>query len=297
MRLKTKPVIYLFIILFLINFIIIGYNISKNDLKVIKVKAWSIKLPTVEETKLARLNNINLKIDFFKLEYLDRYLNYKANNPKLENEQIIIDVNIGLDNPFFTNTKDSLYKHTNMVIANKYYYLGSDYIPKNLTKISGECSLGNHSLEKSAAEAFEKLCKDAIKNGYSIKANSTYRSYNTQKYLYNSYTNNYGKKSADTFSARPGYSEHQTGLAIDVAKGNATYLKFGSTNEFKWMLENSHKYGYILRYTEEYIPITGYISEPWHYRYVGVEIATYIHEHPMTYEEYFVRFLDKEKAS
>ena len=148
-------------------------------------------------------------------------------------------------------------------------------------------------MEKDAAKSFEKMAEAAKKDGYTIMAISTYRSYKYQTQLYNNYAAKDGKEKADTYSARAGYSEHQTGLAVDVDNNKLTYTNFGQTKEFSWMKENAYKYGFILRYTKEYEPITGYKDEPWHYRYVGVEIATYIQNNPMTYEEYYVRFLDK----
>lgn len=252
-----------------------------------------VKEKTEEEIKLEKLNNINEKLDFFKMENLDRYIAYKEKNPDLDDETVVVYVNIGLDQNFYTNVKDSPYKHTNTVLANKFYFLGKDYEPKDLVTINNKYSSGGKQMTREAAQAFEKMSQAARDQGYTVRAVSTYRSYNYQAGLYDRYAASDGKEKADTYSARPGYSEHQTGLAVDVDNANKSYTSFGDTKEFTWMKENSYKYGYILRYTKATEFITGYKDEPWHYRYVGVEIATYIHEHPMTYEEYYVRFLDK----
>ncbi len=252
-----------------------------------------VKEKTEEEIKLEKLNNINEKLDFFKMENLDRYIAYKEKNPNLDDETVVVYVNIGLDQEFYTNRKDSPFKDTNKVITNKFYFLGENYVPKDLVKISSANSARELYLQKDAAEAFERMANDAKKEGYTIRAVSTYRSYSYQQGLYNNYVNQDGKAAADTYSARAGYSEHQTGLAADIDNANLSYTSFGLSKEFNWMQENCYKYGFILRYTKANEFITGYKDEPWHYRYVGVEIATYIKEHPMTYEEYFVRFLDK----
>lgn len=244
--------------------------------------------------KLKKLDNINEKLDFFKYDYLDRYISYKEKNPNLDNETIIVYVNIGLDIDPYTEVKDSPYKYENTVLANKRYFLGKDYVPKDLTTINDNYSSGNKQMTKDAALAFEEMAKDAKKSGYNIRAVSTYRSYSYQTDLYNKYAKQDGKEKADTYSARAGYSEHQTGLAVDVDNRKVTYTQFGNTKEFGWMKDNCYKYGFILRYTKETEFITGYMNEPWHYRYVGKDIAKYIYEHPMTYEEYYVRFLDKE---
>ena len=248
-------------------------------------------------TKLEKLDNIDTKIDFFNYNYIDRYISVKEKNPKIELEMVIVYVNIGLDKKFYTDIKPSPNQDTNTVLTNKYYSLASNYEPKDLVAISSNYSSGTRKMTKDAKEAFESLAKAAKSEGYNIRATSTYRSYSYQKDLYNRYAASDGQAKADTYSARPGHSEHQTGLAVDVDNNKSSYTSFGSTKEFNWMKQNAYKYGFILRYTKDNEWITGYKDEPWHYRYVGVEIATYIQEHPMTYEEYFVRFIENKNKS
>ncbi len=243
--------------------------------------------------KLSELDNINEQLDFFKSDYIDRYIKYKNSNSSLSLEEVIVHVNIGLDNDFYTNLKSSTNLNTAYMIVNKYNNLDKDYIPIDLESINSNYSIGDKKLIHIAKVAFEELASSAKMEGFIIKAMSTYRSYYTQNYLYSNYVNTDGKKIADKYSARPGFSEHQTGLAVDVQNNTTTYTNFGSTKEFTWMKENAYKYGFIMRYTEEYQSITGYMNEPWHYRYVGVNIATYIYNNPMTYEEYYVRFIEK----
>lgn len=136
---------------------------------------------------------------------------------------------------------------------------------------------------KEAQSALEKLQSAAKLDGYSMPLVSGYRSYNTQKSIYNSYVQRWGKEYTDTVSAQPGHSEHQTGLAFDVGELNSNY---GNTKEGIWLKENCHKYGFIIRYLKGKEDITGYSYEPWHIRYVGVEIATKIMSQNITLEEY-----------
>ena len=132
-----------------------------------------------------------------------------------------------------------------------------------------------------------------IENGTPVYGQSAYRSYDRQRVLYDNAIKENGKFIADSDTARPGHSEHQTGLTIDVSSNKqGNMLNFDNTSSFYWMQNNAYKYGFILRYTKETEFITGYMNEPWHYRYVGKDIAKYIYEHPMTYEEYYVRFLE-----
>ena len=313
-RLKKNVILYIILGIIIIDalfvgiFILVSNNKKKNENK-IEEKASENKNSKEEKkeepsemdkerakydlNKLKQLNDIDTKIDFFKYDNLDRYLAYKEKNPTVSDEMVVVYVNIGLDNDYYTNIKNSPNVNTEKVITNKYYALASDYEPDNLISVSEEFSSGNRKMVKEAAEAFNKLASAAKGEGYNVRAVSTYRSYTYQRDLYNRYAAQDGVAEADTYSARPGHSEHQTGLAVDVDNSSVTYTSFGDTKEFNWMKENAYKYGYILRYTKDNEWITGYKDEPWHYRYVGEEIAKYIKDHPMTYEEYFVRFLDK----
>lgn len=298
-KLKKQNIIILILILLIILvtltyiFLLIFGN-KNNDSKLNNNNSNNnTNIYTEEEIKLKELDNINKRIDFFNMEYLDRYLNYKRNNPDIDIEKVIVYVNIGLDQNFYTNDKESPNQDTNTVLVNKFNYLSKDYVPKDLETINSNYSSGNKLMEKNTRIAFERMAKDAQSEGYTIRAVSTYRSYSYQANLYSNYVKSDGIEMADTYSAKAGYSEHQTGLAVDVDNKTKSYTSFGSTKEFSWMQENAHKYGFILRYTKDNEFITGYKDEPWHYRYVGVEIATYIHNNPMTYEEYYVRFLGK----
>ena len=136
------------------------------------------------------------------------------------------------------------------------------------------------------------MAKDASKKNLNIIAISAYRSYEYQNTLYNNYVKIDSKKKADTYSARPGYSEHQTGLAVDIYNGDLDYNNFEQTKEFEWMQENAHKYGFILRYPKDKVEQTGYQYESWHYRYVGINVAEYIYKNKISYDEYYIQNLD-----
>ena len=134
-----------------------------------------------------------------------------------------------------------------------------------------------------ALEAFRRMSADAAADGISLYIASGYRSYYVQMRTYNYFVSNRGQKEADRVSARPGYSEHQTGLAFDV---NSTSLLFRYTPQADWLDRNCSKYGFIIRYPENKESITGYIYEPWHIRYIG-DRAAEITESGLTLEEYF----------
>ena len=178
------------------------------------------------------------------------------------------------------------------VLVNKTYILPSSYVPKNLVapNVPMATPKANNRLRKEAAEALEKLFKAALDNGYKLYARSGYRSYNSQKSVFEGNVKKYGSvERANRTSAKPGQSEHQTGLAIDITIKSLNYqltTAFGKTPEGKWVAKNAHKYGFIIRYPEGKENITGYSYEPWHLRFLGVELATKVYNSGLTYEEY-----------
>lgn len=235
-------------------------------------------------------NNQFQNYTFYKEENLLRYENYyKTNN--LSFKEVVLNVNIGLDNPFYSNVKQSNRLNTNYVIVNKYNYLPADYVPNNLIEIN-EYAKSNLYLNKEAYEAFKLMARDALLNNLHLRIISAYRSYTYQEKIYNNYLSYDKQTNVDTYSARKGHSEHQTGLAVDLDNTKTIYTNFENTDEFAWLKNNCYKYGFILRYPKDKEHITGYIYEPWHYRYIGIKESTYIHKHNLTYEEYYYQFLD-----
>lgn len=156
-----------------------------------------------------------------------------------------------------------------VLIANKTYSLPEAYAPGD---------------DATAVAAFVKMQAAAAKEGLDIHISSGFRSYETQRILYNSYIARDGQEAADRFSARAGHSEHQSGLAFDL---NNVNMYFTYTPECPWVAAHAHEYGFIVRYTKEKENITGYMYEPWHIRYVGVELANKIYESGLCLEEYF----------
>ena len=200
---------------------------------------------------------------------------------------ILIKTTSLFNNRFYKNIKKIKNPENILVLVNKNNKLNENYIPNDLKKISLEYSTEDKYLREEAKLAFEKLSKDAKKKNYTIIAASAYRSFNYQEKLYNYYIETKGIEYADLCSARPGHSEHQTGLAVDVMGSNHDYDNFEESIEFNWMKNNSHKYGFILRYPKGKEKITGFKYEPWHYRYVGTKVATIIYENNITLEEYY----------
>ncbi len=182
--------------------------------------------------------------------------------------------------------KEDGFINDNLILVNKENGLPSNYVPDDLELLSLKYANENKYLRKEAKYYYEKLSNDALLLGYKIIVVSAYRDYNYQYELHNEYVKNKGIEYALLCSARPGYSEHQTGLAIDVMGSNNDYDLFEDSIEFEWMRDNAHKYGFILRYPKDKVAITGYKYEPWHYRYVGIKAASEIYNNNLTLEEY-----------
>ncbi len=172
------------------------------------------------------------------------------------------------------------------LIANKTYALPSGFIPTNPDQPVNNADRSSTCLDKTLMSAWNSMLKDASANGLNIYIASGYRSYNYQVNVYNRYVKSDGASVADTYSSRPGYSEHQTGLCFDL---NSIEDSFQYTDEGKWVNDNCYKYGFCIRFPKNKDAYTGYKYESWHLRYVGVDLATKLYNNGdwLSLEEYF----------
>lgn len=245
-----------------------------------------------EETEF--LNKLK-KEKYYIEDNLDRYLNY--NDGIKTTKDIVTEVNCNLDKEFYKDIIPTNLNNENLMLVNKYYYLDENYEPKNPKTLSTNYTYwSNSTLNEDAYNAFIEMVDDAKELGYSLIDTSAFRTYSYQSYLFNKYLAERGLEETLKSSAKPGHSEHQTGLATDIVKPNVSMYDFKNTAEFAWLKENSYKYGFILRYPEGKEYLTGYKYEPWHYRYVGVETATYIYENDIVFEEYYAYFCEYKKS-
>lgn len=180
------------------------------------------------------------------------------------------------------------------VLVNKQYSLPEAYEPKDLVypdvRFTFKEKIEKRMMRKEAAGALEKMFAGAEKDGIYLAGVSAYRSHTTQTSLFNRYVKKDGEEKAKTYSAVPGHSEHETGLAIDVSGSDGKCAAedcFGGTKEAEWLAAHAHEYGYIIRYPKGQDSITGYKYEPWHLRYVGEDISRDIQSRNITLEEYY----------
>ena len=222
-------------------------------------------------------------LPFAREEAAGRYEAWSAAHPDWTQAQVVLWVNMELDRPFYTDTDVVEQPDSLTVLVNKYHALPADYVPELEALGYG---YGSGSLRPQAAAAFRAMADAAWADGISLRSVSAYRSYSQQSSTYNRWLSQDRQSSVDTYSARPGFSEHQTALALDI---NVASLKahFENTPAYAWLAEHCAEYGFVLRYPQGKEHITGYQFEPWHYRYVGQEIAQVCMEHGLTLEEYF----------
>ncbi|GAB6100548.1 hypothetical protein JCM16358_24270 [Halanaerocella petrolearia] len=185
----------------------------------------------------------------------------------------------------------------NLMLVNKENRLPADYVPDNLIMPDVPFSFTEYHqkklMQEEAANALEKLFKAAEEN-IDLYATSGYRSYKRQEKIFSTKSKKYGERQANQFSARPGESEHQTGLAMDVTSPTVDFQliqEFGVTEEGEWIKNNAYKFGFIIRYPKGKEDITGYKYEPWHLRYVGQNTAEEISMRDITLEEYLEEIL------
>lgn len=216
--------------------------------------------------------------------------NHEYNNSESEKDNTTSELIDGLPSRDEVNTTpDSIF-----CLVNKEYSLPSDYEPNDLVVPDVSFNIDYESekryMREEAALALESLCQDALSEGLEIFAISGYRSYERQQEIYENNLKTRGTTHTNQYSAKPGYSEHQTGLVMDVScesEGFDLQESFGETPEGIWLAQNCAKYGFVIRYPEGKENITGYAYEPWHIRYLGVELATYLTENNLTLDEYY----------
>lgn len=221
-----------------------------------------------------------------------RYANYWSLNPDMPASTVFALVNVNADHEAYSEISDVYEPDTIWLLVNKRFILSPNHEPDDLIRVGDTSYLLRHE----AAQAFVNMRSDLRGQGLNLYPTSAYRSYSRQAEIYGDRVRSYGLEQADKEAARAGHSEHQTGLAIDFFNrpysGRAQNARFQDTAAYGWLLQYAHYYGYILSYPEEYIHIHGNIFEPWHWRYVGVDIATAMYDRDIAlYEEFYGKYL------
>ena len=253
----------------------------------------------IEEINLSLSNNIDVKKnDNYQLTIKNNLYDYEKQVEvivkvpeviKVEKKPIISEET--------TKPKPIIISDTSLiridVLINKQNSLSANAIPPLQGFPSGYALSANYLAQPQAVEGFIHLA-DTMKaeTKMTVVVTSAYRSYNYQNDLFNRYVNRDGLQAAQRYSARPGQSEHQSGLALDISKPNVSILNFDGTQEAIWVAANAHRFGFIIRYPQGKEAITGYMYEPWHLRFLGIELATLVKNSNLTYDEYHALYID-----
>lgn len=273
-----------------------GYN--KKEIKILDKyldEKELLKL-TKEPKNTTLLNLMSNKLYIHK--NLNEYLEYFDLNSNKTFDEIIQTVNIHRNHEYYETTYDTDLNQGYGILVNKYYHLSNDYEPDDLVTISTKYSWGSSGSQKVRKEAYDAYLDmhnaANTEAGIYLMVNSSYRNYSSQERVYNNYKTNHGEAFADGIAARPGFSEHQTGLALDIFSiKNPAQATFKDSDAYKWLKDNSYKYGFILRYPDGKENITGYKFESWHYRYVGKDLAKKVYDSGLTFDEYYAYYLEK----
>ena len=266
----------------------VGYNVEEiTNIKNLDTTSidYLLTIPYVKELS----NLINEK--YFMEKNLKKYINYLNNNSNLTD--VVAIINVGSDKSWYKEIKSTNLDKNHLILVNKFYYLDNTYNSDTMVSVSNQHSYGNdQKLTNETYNAFINMFKAAKKENLTLIINSSYRSYEDQKEIYDYYNTLKGEEYANKIAAKPGHSEHQTGMAIDIQTYGSNIDTFEEFDEFKWLKDNAHKYGFILRYPKGKEYLTGYEYESWHYRYVGVDVANYIYQNNITFDEYYAYFMN-----
>ncbi len=317
-RLKLKKKVYYFgaFIVFLIVGILLGINYyndyqykQTNEYKLLE-KGYSLedtktifaKLSETEQQKLIDNDKDDKIISLLEQKYfleknLEDYKEYINKNNETDYAKVISIVNVHANHKWYQlelNTNEDLGMLMNV---NKFYTLSETYTPENLKNIDLTYAYdeeGKNKLIDYAYDKFLELWQAANDQGFYLMVTSSYRDYESQKEIYDYRVSTWGERKADETAARPGHSEHQTGLVIDMtSKTEPLADSFTDSEAYKWLKENAYKYGFIERYPEGKTYLTGYNPESWHWRYVGLEAAKTMHDEDITFDEYYAFYIEK----
>lgn len=237
-----------------------------------------------------------LSVPFYHGDLAKRYVSFKSNKHTIEDTIML--VNMNLDKPYFQDVETISDLSDVTMLVNKYYKLPDNYVPDGLVEAPFSCKVGEQyscqtdqpiMLKEEVASHLTDLAQDMKKQGSDLYVIAGYRSYQYQSSLYNYNLNASGQEYADAYYARPGQSEHNSALAVDITLDNINFNEVETSKNYTWLLEHMADYGFILRYPEDKVDLTGYGYESWHLRYVGIDLAKELYQSGLTLDEYYGR--------
>ena len=228
---------------------------------------------------------------YFIYDKLDKYIEYREKNKKKSYSEIVQIINVEMDIDWLDNQKETDVSKNELMLVNRIYGLSSDYVPSDLVDIPTKYAYSGKKISNSVLEQIIKLIDEAQMSGYTFVVSDGYRSYKEQENIYNSYADFLGLSETDTFVARAGHSEYQTGLSFDLKPYNKVIEDVNSNEEHIWLKSNAHRFGFIFRFNAGQEHLTGFSKADWRLRYVGVDAATQIYNEGISFEEYYAYYV------
>ena len=230
---------------------------------------------------------------YFIYSKMNEYLQYKEKNKKKEYNKIVQLVNVEMHIDWLDNQKETDTSKNELMLVNRIYGLSEDFVPSDLVDVPTQFAYSGKKLSESVLNKVIELINAAKEVNYTFVISDGYRSYAEQKDIYDAYSDYYGISETDTFVARPGHSEYQTGMTFDLKPYNKVIDDVSTNEEYLWLKDNAHKFGFIFRFDEEHEALTGFPSASWRLRYVGEDAATVIYNEGICFEEYYAYFVEE----
>lgn len=291
-----------------IVFLIKHINYTKtNEYKLLKlgyteseINIINDKLSGDEINKILELGYNSVYIGLIKEKYFmfknfDKYLEYRRMHVDYDYDKIVSIINTEANIDFLDEEKQTDTSKGVLMLVNRLYGLNKDYEVDDIVDVPVKYAYSGKKLSNVLMNDLMSLCDDASLNGFTLVVSDGYRSYSDQEKLYNSYVSSSGRSEADKIVARPGHSEYETGLSLDLVPYNKYYDVPKSSEEYIWLKNNAYKYGFIFRFEQEKENLTGFREYTWRLRYVGVEAATKIYNENICFEEYYAYYVEGDK--
>ncbi len=267
------------------------YKLLKVGYSQKEVGVLTKKLTKDEINKLLTMKKnsdiVNLtKEKYFIFKNLDKYLEYKKENEGKKNNEIVAIINTEANVDWMDNEKKTDTSKGSLMLVNRIYGLPSDYEPDDIVDVPSLYAYTGKKISNSILNDIISLIEAGKEEGYTFVVSDGYRSYKEQENIYNNYKNSYGESEADIYVAKPGHSDYQTGMSFDLMPYNKVIDNPSESEEYKWLKENAHEYGFIFRLPKDKEKLTRFKSSTWRLRYVGTEASTVIHNENLCLEEY-----------